>query len=89
MTQDGAPLPEQSIADVVEAARKLGVELDEAEAAEWISAISSDAGGSLVVDVDTGVYGHRISMADVDEAGMARFRRMAGIVGFLIARHRW
>lgn len=82
MTQDGAPLPEQSIADVVEAARKLGVELDEAEAAEWISAISSDAGGSLVVDVDTGVYGHRISMADVDEAGMARFRRMAGIVGF-------
>ena len=35
-----------------------------------------------MVDVDSGVYGHRITMADVDDASLARFRRMAAVVGF-------
>jgi len=44
--------------------------------------MSSEASGTLVVDVDSGVYGHRVTMADVDDAGVGRFRRMAAIVGF-------
>ena len=65
------------------AAEASGVEIDEAEAARWIDAVSDEAhGGSVSIDVNTGVYGHRITMADLDGAGLDRFRRMAAIVGF-------
>jgi hypothetical protein len=65
------------------AAEAGGVEIDEAEAARWIDAVSDEAaGGSVSIDVNTGVYGHRITMADLDGAGLDRFRRMAAIVGF-------
>ena len=45
--------PDQAIARVVESARRLGVELDEREAAEWVAAMETEAsGGDLVVDVE-------------------------------------
>ncbi len=72
-----------AIARVVESARRLGVELDEREAQEWLEAMANEeTGGSLVVDVDTGVYGHRVTMLDFAPADLARFREMGKIVGF-------
>lgn len=61
-----------------------GVELDRDEALRWIETVAAEAagGGDLTVDVDTGVYGHRVTMADYDPADIGRFRRMARIVGF-------
>lgn len=41
-----------------------------------------DASGSVTIDVNTGVYGHRVTMADHDPVELERFRRMATIVGF-------
>jgi hypothetical protein len=81
------PIPPDRLDDVteqiVESAAALGIELDSAEAERWIDAVSTEeAGGNVMVDVDTGVYGHRVTMADLDVAGLDRFRRMAGIVGF-------
>ena len=67
----------------MESATRLGVELDEHEAAEWVAAMETEAsGGDLVVDVDTGVYGHRVTMLDFQPEDLARFREMATIVGF-------
>ena len=74
---------DEAIARVVASATRLGVELDEREAAEWVAAMETEAsGGELVVDVDTGVYGHRVSMLDFLPEDLARFREMATIVGF-------
>jgi hypothetical protein len=74
---------DEAIAKVVESATRLGVELDEAEAAEWVAAMETEAsGGELVVDVDTGVYGHRVTMLDFQPEDLARFREMALVVGF-------
>src|SRR5687767_8829414 len=39
-------------------------------------------GGDVIVDVDTGVFGHRASMLDLDAADLARFQKIAPIVGF-------
>jgi hypothetical protein len=64
------------------AAEAAGVEIDEAEAARWIDSVSSEAAGAITVDVAVGVYGHRVTMADLDATGLDRFRRMAAIVGF-------
>lgn len=74
---------DEAIARVVQSARRLGVELDEREAAEWVAAMATEAsGGELVVDVDTGVYGHRVTMLDFLPQDLARFREMSTIVGF-------
>ena len=44
--------------------------------------MSAESAGLLTVDVETGIYGHRITMEDHDAADLARFRRMAAIVAF-------
>ena len=72
-----------SMAGILESAHRLGVELDEHEAAAWVAAIEAEAtGGNVVVDVDSGVYGHRVTMLDFSTADLARFRTIGKIVGF-------
>ncbi|CAN5820772.1 hypothetical protein BH24CHL5_BH24CHL5_07720 [soil metagenome] len=71
------------IARVIDSAARLGVEIDAAEAKAWIASMKREqAGGDIVVDVDTGVFGHRSSMLDLDPADLERFQKIAPIVGF-------
>lgn len=71
------------LAEVVASARRLGVELDETEAAAWVAALAAEAeGGDVVVDVDSGIYGHRVSMLDFSPRDLARFRAIGQVVGF-------
>jgi len=74
--------PEDETARLLDAAEAMGIGIDREEAVRWIAAMSAESSGSVTVDVDTGVYGHRVTMADHDPAEMARFRRLAEIVGF-------
>jgi hypothetical protein len=68
---------------VIDSAARLGIELDENEAVEWINAMATEAtGGDVVVDVDSGVFGHRATMLDLRPEDLERFRRVAAIVGF-------
>jgi len=72
-----------AIARVLESAARLGVELNEDEARDWMAAMAAEAsGGDLVVDVDSGVFGHRVTMLDLSPSELARFRRLMPIVGF-------
>lgn len=71
----------EAIGKLIEAAEAMGIEIDREEADRWVAAMTSDASGDLTVDVNTGVYGHRVTMADHDAAELDRFRRMAVIVG--------
>jgi hypothetical protein len=85
MTMDGVRDGDRAAAlqGVVESARRLGVELDEAEAAQWVAALEAEAaGGDVVVDVDSGIFGHRASMLDFTPRDLARFRAIGDIVGF-------
>ena len=71
------------LSHVLESARRLGVELDESEAAQWLQAMQAEAaGGDIVIDVDSGVYGHKVTMLDFAPAQLARFREIGKIVGF-------
>ena len=50
--------------------QRMGVELDRDEAERWIAAMATEAaGGQIAVDVDSGVYGHRVTMADHQPRG--------------------
>ncbi len=67
---------------LLDSAAALGIEIDREEAERWIMAMTAESAGSVTVNVSTGVYGHRVTMADHDAAELDRFRRMAAIVGF-------
>jgi hypothetical protein len=78
-----SPAPEEDLARVLESARRLGVEMDEAEALQWLSAMvgdQSDAG--IVTDERTGVFGHKVSMLDFSTADLEHFRRLGRLVEF-------
>ncbi|HVM30892.1 MAG TPA: hypothetical protein VM305_09030 [Candidatus Limnocylindrales bacterium] len=73
---------EEGIQRVIDSAARLGIELDEQEARDWIAAMTAEsAGGDIVIDVDSGVFGHRATMLDLDAADIAHFRRIGRIVG--------
>ena len=72
----------QELDRIVESARRLGIEMDEAEALRWLSAMAAGAGGDVVFDTGTGVYGHRVSMLDFSDRDLVRFRELGRIVGF-------
>ncbi|HUG48038.1 MAG TPA: hypothetical protein VMP67_06460 [Candidatus Limnocylindria bacterium] len=76
------PSHEEATAKLIESAESLGIEIDREEAERWIAAMSAESFGNITVDVNTGVYGHRVTMADHDPGELERFRRMASIVGF-------
>jgi hypothetical protein len=74
---------QDAIARVIQSASRLGVEINVVEAEKWIDSMAMEqAGGDVVVDVDTGVFGHRASMLDLDPADLKRFQQIAKIVGF-------
>ena len=73
----------KDIARIVESARRLGVELDESEAIQWLTAMANwQASGDLRVDEDTGVYGHQVVMLDFSSDELARFREVGRMVEF-------
>jgi hypothetical protein len=74
--------PAEDLARIVDAARRMGVELDEAEALRWLSAMAADSGGEIVLDAGSGTFGHRVSMLDFSPANLAHFRDVGRIVGF-------
>ena len=74
--------PAQDLARIVDAARRMGVEMDEVEALRWLSAMAADSGGEIVLDAGSGVFGHRVSMLDFSPANLAHFRAVGRIVGF-------
>jgi hypothetical protein len=74
--------PAEDLRSIVEAARRLGVEMDEAEALRWLSAMAAEGESEIVVDEGSGTFGYRVSMLDFSPAHLARFRAIGRIVGF-------
>ena len=78
-----APSSREDLSRILESARRLGVEMDEGEALQWLAAMSAgDGGGDVVVDSRTGVFGHRISMLDFTPGELERFRALGRLVEF-------
>lgn len=67
---------------IIDSAKRLGVELDEADALQWLTAVGAQHDDDVVVDVKTGVFGHRLSMLDFSPAELAHFRQIGKLVEF-------
>jgi hypothetical protein len=68
---------------IIESANRLGVELDEADALQWMTAMAaSQSGQEVSIDIQSGIFGHRVAMLDFNPHELARFREIGKLVGF-------
>jgi hypothetical protein len=72
---------------IIESARRLGIELDEGEALQWLSAMAAGAAaqpaeGDISIDQQSGVFGHRVAMLDFNSQELARFREIGRLIEF-------
>jgi hypothetical protein len=79
-------MPEQArhreeLAQLIESAERLGVEIDETEALQWLTAMAAKQPDEhLVMDMSTGVFGHRVTMLDFSPGELERFREIGRLV---------
>ena len=68
---------------IIESAKRLGVELDEADALQWMAAMAAtQSSQDISVDVQSGVFGHKVAMLDFNPQELAHFREIGKLVGF-------
>lgn len=79
---ESSPTPAADLSRIVESARRIGIELDEADALQWLTALAAQHGDEIVTDERTGVFGHRISMLDFSTADLEHFRHVGRLVEF-------
>ncbi len=75
--------PEIELARIVESAKRLGVEIKEGEALQWLTnmaALQDDH--DITMDVRSGVFGHNVSMLDFSQQELEYFRRVGRLVEF-------
>jgi antitoxin component HigA of HigAB toxin-antitoxin module len=76
---------EANLRRIIESAEQLGVEMDDEEALQWLTAMAamqSGVGGDVTVDDEVGVYGHTVTMLDFSPQRLARFRAIGKLVEF-------
>ncbi len=74
--------PNLELEKIIESAKRMGVEIDEADALQWLTAMSAVQDNEVSVDIKTGVFGHKISLLDFNDQELDRFRRMGKLVEF-------
>lgn len=68
---------------ILASAQRLGVEMDEEEALQWLTAMAAKPSISdVVVDEESGVFGHRVTMLDFSPEKLERFRAIGSLVEF-------
>ncbi len=77
--------PSENLKRIIESAHRLGVEMDEEGALQWLTSIAAmqeQKGDDVVVDVRSGVFGHRVSMLDFSTEDLEHFREIGRLVEF-------
>ncbi|MCB2224570.1 MAG: hypothetical protein KQH83_10425 [Actinobacteria bacterium] len=69
---------------IIESAARMGVEIDEADALQWMASIAAARAeeGDIAHDEAAGVFGHRVTMLDFSPADLAHFRAIGRLVEF-------
>jgi len=75
--------PNAELARILESAHRLGVEVNEADALQWLTNMATvKEGESITMDSRSGVFGHNISMLDFSAQELEYFRRIGKLVEF-------
>lgn len=77
------PAPKEDVQKIIASAQRLGVEMNEADALQWLTAMSAmQTDDAIVVNERAGIFGHKVSMLDFSEADLEHFRRLGRLVEF-------
>ena len=77
------PTPKEDIQRIIQSAQRLGVEMDEADALQWLTAMSAvQSNDAIVVNERAGIFGHKVSMLDFSETDLEHFRKLGRLVEF-------
>jgi len=68
--------------EVLETARRVGIEADATETRRWLLAIAGNDPGSGIARDDGGVFGDRVALLDFDPDDLDHLRRLAPLVRF-------
>ena len=83
MRPDSPLISPESLAAIVASARRLGMEIDQEEALQWLTNITSwQTHDALQVDARVGVFGHKVVMLDFSPEELAYFREIGRLVEF-------
>lgn len=83
MNPINVPTPSEDLNRIIDSAKRLGIELNEEEALQWLTAVSAaKADADVILDVQAGVFGHRVTMLDFSSGELANFRRIGKIIEF-------
>jgi len=84
MSEHRSATPAEELQRILKSAKRLGVEIKETDALQWLTVMSTlEHGDTIVVDDKSGVFGNRISMLDFSPLDLVHFRRIGRIVEFL------
>ncbi len=83
MNHDPRQNPATQLANIIESAHRLDIELDEADALQWLTNIAAwRATDDVTFDERTGVFGHKVVMLDFSAEELAHFREIGRLVEF-------
>jgi len=68
------------VRQIIHTAQTLGIEVDEADVSQWLTAMAGSDSMRWDVDEEAGIFGHEITLLDFDKATLERYRRIADIV---------
>lgn len=76
--------PAGELEGILQSAARLGVEMDEEEALQWLAAMAAgQGGGDVVLDHRSGVFGHKVTLLDFSDEELAHFRKLGELVEFV------
>ncbi len=76
--------PSEALQHIIASAHRLGIELDEEEALQWLAAVAAikASDSDITFDERSGVFGHKVSMLDFSTSDLAHFREVGKLVEF-------
>lgn len=73
---------QEELKKIIESAQRLGVEMDEGDALQWLTAVTAQGQSDIEMDERAGIFGHSVTMLDFDDADLAHFRKIGRLVEF-------
>jgi len=75
--------PTSDLERIIESAQRLGVEIDEAEALQWLTAMAAQRDDDeITMDFRSGIFGHKVVMLDFQDEQLAHYRKIGKLIEF-------
>ncbi len=83
MSNEQKAAPSNELARILDSAKRLGVEMDEEEALQWLTSMAACQGDQTIsVDAEAGVFGHKVTLLDFSSQQLEHYRQIGRLVEF-------